>query len=281
MQEAITQDEWNAALKDREAVPEPKLEEPKAPEVEPTAVPEPEPVDPYANLHPDVKAKLERFDELSATVPNLVNELKSAKGRISSLQSEWDKSKAVAAAEKPTQVQIAQAAKDPAEWESLKSDFPEWGDAISKFVETRLGSLSNTSGVSPEQIEAIVSQRTQDATAPLVKQLNEVIVSSAHKNWKADINTPAFADWLQVQPADVQQLVHSTDPMDAIQMLDKFAEHKTKPAAAVKSDRQKKLEAAVTTKPGQGNVVTAKSVEDMSPKELWDYEAKKRAAAAA
>lgn len=294
----INEADWNAVAQERNAPPEtpkvppetpPASETPPAettPEMAPPPAEEPpkaeEVVDPYAGLHPEIRAKLDKFDQLAAALPNLINEVRATTGRVGSLQSEWAKVKASKTAEQPTQRQIAAAAKDPEEWDALKKDFPEWGDAISKFVDSRLSSLAvpEASGISQEQIEQLVAQRTEAATSELVKKLNESLVTIKHPGWKKDVNTPEFAAWYQVQKPEVQALASSTDGFDAIRMMDLYAEHKAKPAAAVRQDRQQKLAAAATTsRPGSAAVVT-KSFEDMTPQEKWDYLAAQRDKAA-
>jgi hypothetical protein len=64
---------------------------------------------------------------------------------------------------------------------------------------------------------------------------------------------------------------------DAIRMLDLFAEAKAKPVSAVQQERAAKLAAAASNKPNGAATPAAKSVEDMSPAELWEYERKRSA----
>lgn len=287
--EANLQSEWDSVQAEREgSQTNPPPETPPAQVDEnkpkPTEAPQTEakPVDPYEGLHPDVRAKLERFDQLATSQSQLLNELREAKGRIGALQSEWAKSQRVAQAQQPTQAQIAAAAKDPEEWEALKKDFPEWGTAIAKFVDARLGAhAGGQNGPTAEQIEQLVAQRTENATTAVVKQLNESLVTMKHPNWRIEVNTPEFANWARVQSPEVQALANSSNGFDAIRMLDLYAETKARPVAAVKEDRRQKLAAAASTaKQGTAAVVT-KSFEDMSPQEQWDYLARERDKAAA
>lgn len=277
--QAISQEDWEVALRERDAPPADP-----APPVEQVA-PEPEPAPPqeeevktesFAALSPEVQAKLARLDELTAVMPQLVNELKEAKGRIGSLQSQWEKSRQSMAAQ-PTQTQVAAAAKDPQKWEDLKKDFPEWGEAIASFVDHKLGGLTQApSGPSQEEIEQLVAQRTSTATAELHKKLNESLVTTAHRTWRQDVKQPDFAAWFQMQDATTKALANSQDPEDAITMLDRFYEHKKKSAPAVRDQRAQRLEAAATTtKPGTAGGA-AKSFEDMTPREQWEFVAKQR-----
>jgi hypothetical protein len=268
--------EWNAVAEERDAPPE-KTPELIAEEVAQAPAGESQEqklVDPYEGLHPDVRARLERFDQMAASQQQLVNELKEAKGRIGALQSEFAKARQAQPAEQPTQKQIAAAQVDPDKWAALKQDFPEWGEGITAYVEARLGQLGGA-GLTSEQIEQIVSQRTEATNAQLEKKFNEALVSVKHKEWRKDVNTPEFANWFQVQTPEVQALASSKDGFDAIDMLDRFHADKVKPAADVKQERQNKLAAAVTAKPGAAAKVT-KTFDDMSLAEQWEYMARER-----
>lgn len=235
------------------------------------AKPEPKKeVDPYAGYAPDVQARLKKADEVLAQFPQLVNELKEAKGRIGALQSDWAKSRQQpAAGDAPNQKQIQEAAKDPEKWESLKKDFPEWGEGIQAFVESRLKALPG--GLTTEQVEQMVASRVDALTA----QFERVLINTKYPAWEEVVKQDDFTAWFNAQPADVQALQHSTKGSDAVKILDLFHEAKEKPVAKVKDTRRQKLEAAVTSKPGAP--VATKTFEDMTPKEQWNYLAEERA----
>jgi hypothetical protein len=57
-------------------------------------------------------------------------------------------------------------------------------------------------------------------------------------------------------------------------MLDMFSESRTRSASDIRQERGARLAAAATTRPGQ--TPPPKTIGDMSPTELWNYEAKKR-----
>lgn len=276
----ISQNDWDAVTQEREGAqtdPPPQT----APPVQAEANTEQQPAppaqgekkdDPYAGLHPEVQAKLQQFDQLALSVPQMVNELREARGRIGALQSEWAKAKQ--ASDQPSAAQIAGAAKDPEKWAALKNDFPEWGDGISEFVEARLAQFTGK-GMSAEQIEQVVAQRTGEISAALEKQFNERLVATLHRGWKDEVKTPEFNQWFSAQDAATQALAKSDDPMDAIELLDAFKVHKSKPVANVRQERQQRLEQAVTsTKPG--TAPAAKSFDQMSPEEQWQYLAQQR-----
>lgn len=269
----IEQSEWDAVAREREtpeAATPPVQEAPPAEQHQEEGQQTDPPVDPYEGLHPDVRAKLERFDQIVATVPDLVNGLKEARGRIGALQSEWSKAKAAG----PSQTQISAAVKDPEKWASLKSDFPEWGEGITEYVESRLGSLAG-SGLTAEQIEQLVTQKAGERTAELERTFSERLVEFKHPGWKKEVNTSDFAAWLAVQPDQTKALANSSDPLDAIAMLDSYAAHKAKPVQQVQQGRQQRLANAVTTTRSNPAPVT-KTFDQMSPAEQWDYLASQR-----
>jgi len=57
-------------------------------------------------------------------------------------------------------------------------------------------------------------------------------------------------------------------------MLDMFNNVRARPASEIKQERGARLAAAATTRPGQ--TPPPKTLDDLSPEELWNYEAKKR-----
>ena len=232
--------------------------------------------DPLEGLPAAAREKLAQFDQLVQQNQQLVQQLRETAGRVSKMQSEWDRSRqAQPTSQQPTQTQIAAAAKDPGKWDSLKKDFPEWGEGIEAFVESRLDKVS--SGVSPEQIEQLVAQRVDGANAQFEDRLQRELVNFKHPGWEDTVKTPEFAAWYGTQAPEVKNLAASPRAQDAARMLDLYVESKKAPAADVKQTRQQRLEQAVTTiKPG-ANVQT-KTLEDMTPKELWDYYAAQKAA---
>jgi hypothetical protein len=57
-------------------------------------------------------------------------------------------------------------------------------------------------------------------------------------------------------------------------MLDLFNSVRAKPALDINQERKARLAAAATSRPGQ--TPPPKTIGDMSPEELWNYEARKR-----
>ena len=254
---------------------EPPLEdEPVAEE----AAPSEEPEDPLASLPEAVRAKLAQIDELATANAQLLHHVKTAEGRVAAMQREFQQARMaqqqVAPQEAPSQGQIANAAKNPEKWEQLKEDFPEWAGAMEEYVASQLGSVRPQQGLDPEQVAAFVQQQVDLTKAEMRQAIEEARVDGKYENWKDTVNTLEFTQWFTVQPPEVRSLANSDSARDAIRMLDMFHETKKRSASDIKQERGQRLAAAATTRPGQ--TPPPKSLDDMSPEELWNYEAAKR-----
>lgn len=267
-----------------EVVPEvaaPSEEE--VPQAEPEPEPQPEVSDPLDGLPDAVKAKLAEIDELKKANAQLLHHVKSTEGRVAAMQREAQiaRQAAKAADDAPTSGQIAAASKNPEKWEALKQDFPEWSEAMEEYVSAKLATQPRTeSAVSAQQIAGYVQQQVAQTRAEMQKAFEESRVEDRHGDWKQTVQTQEFVSWFQMQSPEVRALAQSNAAKDAIRMLDMYEQAKTKPAKEVKQERSARLAAAATTPRGQ-TTPPAKSLDDMSAEELWNYEAKQRARTAA
>jgi hypothetical protein len=180
----------------------------------------------------------------------------------------------VAPQEAPSQGQIANAAKNPETWEQLKEDFPEWAGAMEEYVASKLGSVQSQQGLDPQQVAAFVQQQVDQTKAEMRQAIEEARVDGKYENWKDTVNTLEFTQWFTVQSPEIRSLANSDSARDAIRMLDLFHETKKRSASDIKQERGQRLAAAATTRPGQ--TPPPKTLDDMSPEELWNYEAAKR-----
>lgn len=258
----------------------PQEEEP-APQtdVQETAAAPEQPEDPLAGLPEGVRAKLAQIDQLAQANAQLLQHVRSAEGRVAAMQREFQQAKAaqqaVAPQEAPSQGQMAAAAKNPEKWEQLKSDFPEWAGAMEEYVASKLGSVPRGApGLTPEQVQELVQQQVSQTKAEMTRAIEEARVEGKYENWREVINTPEFAQWFSVQAPELRALADSSAARDAIRLLDTFHQAKAKPAADIRQERGARLAAAATTRPGQ--TPPPKTLGDMSPAELWNYEAAKR-----
>jgi hypothetical protein len=242
------------------------------------AAPSEEPEDPLAGLSDVVRAKLAQIDELATANAQLLHHVKTAEGRVAAMQREFQQARVaqqqVAPQEAPSQGQIVNAAKNPEKWEQLKEDFPEWAGAMEEYVASKLGSVQPQQGLDPQQVAAFVQQQVDQTKVEMRQAIEEARVDGKYENWKDTVNTLEFTQWFTVQSPDVRSLANSDSARDAIRMLDMFHETKKRSASDIRQERGQRLAAAATTRPGQ--TPPPKSLDDMSPEELWNYEAAKR-----
>lgn len=257
---------------------------PAVPAAETKPAQQAEPTDPYEGLHPAIRAKLEAQDQLA-------ERLRKTEGHIGGLVSENKRIKdelaaAKAAAEAvrnaPTQAQLAQAKASTQKWDQLKTDFPEWADAL----EERLGATAqpDLDGLRNQIRDELTPQLTQQISSQLKAEIAAEtegrLVNIAHRGWKDTVKTPEFVSWYEAQPAGVKALGASPTAEDAITLLDSFkATTAGKPSAAqIKQQRQQRMQEAATVARGNQGGAPVKSTDDMSPEEYWNHLARQDAA---
>ena len=249
-------------------------ETPQEPEPEQAQIEPEQPEDPLAGLSPAVRAKLAQIDDLATANAQLLHHVKTTEGRVAAMQREAQQARQAAMQEAPTQTAIASAAKNPEKWEQLKQDFPEWAGAMEEYVASKLGVSSQQQSLSPEAVAQFVQQEVANTKAEMGRLMEEARIEGKYENWRDTINTTEFAQWFTVQTPETRALADSPAAKDAIKMLDLFSTAQTRSAGDIKQERGARLAAAATTRTGQ--TPPPKTLGDMSPAELWNYEAKKR-----
>jgi|MDTB01.2.fsa_nt_gb hypothetical protein len=245
-----------------------------------TQTEEDKPADPFEGLPEAVKQKLLKIDDLEKSNQQLIHHVKTAEGRVAAMQREAEIAKRVkdevAKKDSPSQKEITNASKNPEKWDNLKEDFPEWAEAMEEFVASKLGSSQpQGSAIDPKQIEGYVNNRISASQSQLSRRIEEATLDGRHPSWRDDVKTTDFNNWLTNQPNEVRGLADSQNAKDAIRMMDLFYESKTRPADNIKQSRSQRLAKAAT--PDKRNQTPPpKSLEDMTPEQLWNYEAKKR-----
>lgn len=238
-----------------------------------------EEADPFAGLPDAVKAKLAKIDELAQANAQLLHHVKTAEGRVAAMQREFQQARAaqtaVAPQDAPSQERMAAAARSPEKWEQLKQDFPEWAGAMEEYVAAQLGSVrGNANGLSPEQVNQALAQQRAEIQAEMQRELQYARVEGKYENWRDEINTPEFAAWFSMQSPETRALADSPKAQDAIRMLDMYQDAKKRPASEIRQERGARLAAAATVRPGATK--PAKSLDDLTPEELWNHEAAQR-----
>ena len=242
--------------------------EPEQAQVEPE-----QPEDPLAGLSPTVRAKLAQIDDLAQANAQLLHHVKTTEGRVAAMQREAQQARQAAMQEAPTQTAIVSAAKNPEKWEQLKQDFPEWAGAMEEYVASKVGGQQQQV-LTPEQVTGYVQQQVAQTRAEMGRLMEEARIEGKYENWRDTVNTTEFAQWFTVQSPDTRALADSSAAKDAIKMLDLFNTSRSVSATDIKQERGARLAAAATTRTGQ--TPPPKTLGDMSPAELWNYEAKKR-----
>lgn len=215
--------------------------------------PEPEPEDPWKDVSPALKKS---FDEVSSQLGDfkaMETRLKQAERRIGSMQNEASEAKKVAdeaavkIAEAPTPEQIAKAEDQKKEWEALKTDFPEWANAIESKLSaqsTKLNKSMPDTGKLEEKFDKNVAGLSQKV-AELSETIEKNSVSFKHPEWETIRDSKEFGIWLAGQPAETKGLTDSGYAKDAIKVLDAYADHKTKKSPAeIAAERQNRLKKA-------------------------------------
>lgn len=241
----------------------------QAPEVKPADE------DPLAGLPEAVKAKLAKIEEIVAANQQLSQDLKTATGRVSALQREFDlakKAQQQAGGDAPSTAQIAAAGKNSEKWEKLKKEFPDWADGLQELVSMSVQGVQ--SGVNPQELQRRFDAQLAQTRQELVTQFEVAKIEAKYEDWTDQVKTPEFANWMRMQPPEIQSLAQSDKARDAVRMLDLYNTAKAQPASQIKQERGARLAVAATQK-GTGAPPPSKRVEDMTPAELWAYEARR------
>lgn len=231
---------------DDEPQPEPEIEEREE---------QPPEVDEWAGVSPALRKTIEGINGKLSTLDTIDQRLRSAEGRIGSVQQAvFEQRKAAEEAAKrvkdaPTKEQMAQAAKSDKAWEDLKEEFPGWGEAL----HDELASVRQAAEALKQDIETLRTMQnsgSQHDVEKLQREIDVKLVSVKHPGWQQTVKSDEFGQWLQGQDSDMQQkFLNSTDPVECIEVLDAFA--KGNSSQDVASSRQRRLEAATTVSKGR------------------------------
>lgn len=230
---------------------------------EPQADTQPEAAQETAPKEGEVKQqdRPEYVSALEKQIAELTNLVKSTVGRVGSLQSELAKLGKVAAAA-PTQVEIKQAQKDPEKWAKLKSEFPDWGEAVEEFVATRAPDPSRI-------LETAQRIAEEKATAAAIKAAKD-IASLAEPDWEEVVQSDEFDRWLRQQPAEyVAKAAEASANWDAVRVVSIVRDFKakTQPQRAAKDTRQTRLAAAAVP---SGSNPSRRKLDELDGKAYWD-----------
>lgn len=201
--------------------------------------PEQQVVDPLAALTPEAR---ELVTQLELRNKALEHAARSDAGRVAAL------TRKLADVEKPRSTKTDD--ETGSNGESFGEDFPEVAAAVDRVVEKKLEPLRAQAAERDAQ-EAASRERTQLAEAYSA-------LHKAHPDFEQIRDDPKYAAWVGKQPKGVRQMAVSSDPADAIKLVDIYKAETKVPA---RNPRAALLEAAVDI-PSKGGSRTAKIEDD-------------------
>jgi hypothetical protein len=244
--------------------------------------------DPMAEMNAAIARLSAQMDANLRQINGKVGGLQSTIQNLRTVQAEAAVAKAAPSAAGPSQQEIAAAAKSPAEWDALKSDFPDWAVGVEKFVEQRLQGIPTAPSV---DIAALKQELTQTVHQTLQQQRQqdrlqlEVArsIEAVHPGWQTEINTDTFIGWQNAQARGIKALADSPDPEDAIALLNLYRKDHPAQAAAdpvaqaapdaaqIQAQRRQRLAASAAPNnavdPGPRSGVT---LDDLTDDQYWE-----------
>lgn len=189
----------------------------------------------------------EALTSLTTQLQQVEHLTRSTQGRVSSMQSAMAagrKATQDAGGSQPSEAQVEAAMETPEDWKKFEKEYPEFAGPISALMKVR----HNRSGVSEKDLSALREEVTGQIglTAREIQEKAEerALVRLKHPNWRKDVKTSEYQEWIKNQPQEVQDLRSSSQAEDAIKLLDSFyAARKAKAqpqAAAAQTNPQRK-----------------------------------------
>lgn len=169
-------------------------------------------------------------------------ELRKLHGRIGDLNSQLQQ------ALKTKEAEGKPAALTSLELKRMKAEYPDMAGYLQEDLAETLAGLKQAAP-DPKVIDTIVSDRVERQ----MSELRDAAVTDVHENWKADLfadgkRTPEYDAWLKTMPPDeAEKLEHSNNPYYVIKKLNQFYDWRSKEAKA-KTEKQERLQAAITPK---------------------------------
>lgn len=239
------------------------------------SAPPPPPVEPTPDPTDEIKQILDKLGGFETLVTKLTNTVNEQTGRVGAIQRELAQAKNAAnvVARAPNAQAVAAASKSLAKWEQLKTDFPDWAEAI----EERVGSVA-----APEpgpDIAALQSQLQAEVGSlrqAVTMGIEEAKIYGAHRSWKTEVAGAPFAEWFKTLPAEDQAVYNSTSGDEVIRILDKWEEHKLNSRRDVRAERSQILQNAVA--PRRGPAPASVDPSTLTAEQLWQAESAQRIA---
>jgi len=211
---------------------------------------------------------LDKIAGLETMLSQVTQRLRNAEGHIGGLGSQLKQQLQTAqqvssrGGDAPTATEIRDAQRNPEAMARLKSDYPEFAEAMESALNERLSSLEQRLAQQQQPVQAGVTPQE------ISRLRSEMAVEVRHPGWQDRVRTTEFMGWLQRQPREVQMLAASESPQDAVRLLDLH----TEATSSASTQRTQRLNSAAAIPSGRsGANVRQKAVEDMTPDEYWRY----------
>lgn len=241
------------------------------------AAPEQQITDTQSTDEDDPKALREKLGSMEKLITQMATRLRSAEGHIGGLNSqvkqqlEAARSVAQAGAKAPSASEIGAAQSTPEGLAKLAEDYPEFAKALNPeltSLKSQLDEIRQKISQQPEPGEAKFVTRAELEEQRRQSEI-ETSIEGKHPGWKTTVEGVEFVDWLQKSPREYQFLAGSSDPQDAIRLLDIYKEQK---APNPQQKQQQRLSSAAALPTGQRSQVRTKSVDEMTAQEFWHYQ---------
>jgi hypothetical protein len=213
-------------------------------------------------------------EELMGSVKTELNKIAGTvnglQGYVKNLSKKAEDATDDAGGDSPSQSEVSEALKDADSYAKLKEQYPEWGEAMDAQMGVMkdhiIGQLDKKQpAIDMAAIEKSVSQIVDGAISRY--DINRTI-SAKHKNWQQTVKSEPFKKWRSEQPPEIQALASSSDPADAIEMIDKFEE--SRKASRRRRKQEQRLEDSVD--PTSGGASGGSSEPQLSEEDYMEQE---------
>lgn len=222
-----------------------------------------EPLSPREQAFMDKLSGMEQaFNSLSTRVRNTEGNLGGLKAEFKDRMQKLQASAARAGVDAPTTAQIDAAAKGGKAMQELQEEYPQFGKAMKAALDEHLSQVVQPPAPAPAEAPPPPPVATPEDLESLRR---EMTVEARHPGWQTVVATSEFGGWLGRQSREIQLLARSSDPADAIRLLDIHADQKKQ------TDPTARLRSAAALPTGRQAAARSKPVSEMTGQEYWAY----------
>lgn len=155
----------------------------------------------------DAQAESPETATLKAEIARLQHGWNSDRGRLSALTKKLEQVESqTTAAHTPADM----AGMDDEELAQFADDFPEYANAVERLVQRRLAEATGALDARLSQLAQPIEQLEQSQAAAVIAQQQQALLA-AHPDAYEVAASPQFAQWLNDQPPQVQQIYRDSD----------------------------------------------------------------------